>query len=337
MKLFLAITLALLAALSLGAEGTVALSGNVEAGLKADIAPAGSSIYAWTDNNGAPVWINTRIDYSLDGNAGLTINFRTKGTDTVSSGSARFYPFLNRGFVWAKFAEGLVKVRSGYLWDLDFESSFNGWDTANTYEWTSEVTVYPMEGLELGAIIPTPYDKMPLEDALKNMTYGVAWTPSFGRVSAMFELGATDAQRSANFGVDFTAIPGLTLRVEGDLQQVGIEKAGYYQLFGQASLALGALTPDVQVTGTISKTGGPTAIKVYPNVSLKAGEYTLFAGLAYSAADAADIGKAAKVLELNARKALNKKAWMQGGAYFAMPAAGGDMTTSPYVNFVASF
>lgn len=343
MKIFVVIVLAMMAVGAFGQDAPaapppmVALSGNVAAGLKADISAKTSSVYAWDDNDGFPIQINTRFDFNLDPNAGVTVNFRTRGTGQSVGSSGRGIPYLNRGLVWVKALDGLVKMRTGYLWDTDYESSFNAWDTVTSLEWCSSVDFFPAPGLELGFVVPTPLSGgLKVDDALKDVMYGAVWTPSFGRVSVMAQAGSVDANRSLNFGVDFTAIEKLTLRFEGDLQQVGIDKAGYYQLFQQVNYNFGLFTPDIQVTEVLQKATDAVKVNTYTSV------YSTLNGITYGAAFAFNFDpkapdQAYKQAEVNVRVKPNAKSWVQGGAYLTMATPSADPVVSPYINFFASY
>lgn len=312
----------------------IVFSGNVYTGLRADISEDSQVIYANEDSNGTPIWANFRMDYSFDDNAGAVLNFRTKGTDVVSKQQPTFYPFLNRGFVWGKFFDGQARVRSGYLWDSDFESSNNAWDTASNYEWVTEAVIFPAENLEIGATLPTPYDKMDLDDALKNVTYGVVYSPSGFRFSAMGEYGDVEATRSVNFGVDFTKIENVLIRVEGDLQQIGYSDLGYNQLFQEIGYTFGAITSNIQVTEWLYKDGSANKIKLYPNLTLASGDLTYFAGFNLTVTE--DVDDFYKQLEVSVKAPFNSKASIKGGSYFTFdPAA--DFMFSPYIEFFASF
>jgi hypothetical protein len=336
-KIFIAVCLVCLAfsfAFADDPPKPVAFSGNVMTGLRADITENEQVIYANEDSNGTPIWSNFRIDYSLDANAGITLNFRTKGTDVVSKEQSTFYPFLNRGFVWGKFADGQARVRSGYLWDSDFESSNNAWDTASNYEWVTELVFFPAENLEIGATVPTPYDKMDLDDALKNVTYGIVYSPAGFRFSAMGEYGDVEATRSINFGVDYTGLNNTLLRVEGDLQQVGYADLGYNQLFQEIGYTFGAITSNIQVTEWLYKDGSANKIKLYPNLTLASGDLTYFAGFNLTITEGVD--DLYKQAEVSVKAPFNSKASIKGGSYFTFdPAA--DFMFSPYIEFVASF
>ena len=230
------------------ASKPITFSGNIMTGMRADITKNEQVIYANEDSNSTPIWTNFRLDYVIDKNSGAVWNFRTKGTDVISKNQSTVYPFLNRGFVWGKFANGQARVRSGYLWDSDFESSNNAWDTASNYEWVTELVFFPAENLEIGATLPTPYDKMDLDDALKNVTYGIVYSPTGFRFSAMGEYGDVEATRAVNFGVDYTGLKNTLFRVEGDLQQIGYADLGYNQLFQEIGYTFGAITSNIQVT-----------------------------------------------------------------------------------------
>lgn len=340
MKKFLAILLCVLFASMIFAQEaapSIAISGNVYTGLKMDISESAKTIYAWEDANGTPIWANLRFDYSLDKNAGATINLRIKSTDAISSTSSRAYPFMNRGFIWAKLADGLFKIRSGYLWDSDFESSNNGWDTASNYEWVTELTAYPIPTLELGATIPTPYNKMDLGDSIKDITYGIVYSPTNFRFSAMGQYGSTDAMRSMNFGADFTGIKNMLIRCEGDLQQIGISDLGYYQLFQQINYTFGKVTPDLQVTEVLSKVSGvsPT-LKFVPNVTAVVNGITLYAQVIYSfATETPD--QSYKQAKVSAVMPINAKCNMKPFAYVTQTLPGTEIVFSPGVQFFASF
>jgi len=314
--------------------GQATISGNVFTGIRADITNGVGNIYANNDANGTPIWSNFRVDYSLDKNAGLTVNLRTKGTDAVSNVSSRFYPFLNRGFVWGKFFDGMVKARVGYLWDSDFESNHNGWDTNDNYEWVAEVTATPFENVEVGFTLPTPYNKMDLVDSLKRITYGVVYSPAGMRFSVMGELGAVDTQRSVNFGFDYSGIDNLLVRVEGDLQQIGIDKVGYYQLYQEVNYNAGSFVPNLQMTEWFYKDGvTPVKVSVVPNVTIPVNGMTVYSQLSYTVTDN-DFANAVVQAKGSVQVPLNKKAWWMVGTYVTKNV---DITISPFVQLFSSF
>jgi len=312
----------------------IVFSGNVFTGLRADITENSQTIYANEDSNNTPIWANFRVDYSMDENAGITLNFRTKGTDAISSTSSRFYPFLNRGFVWGKFADGQGKVRSGYLWDSDFESSNNAWDTASNYEWVTEVSFRPAENLLIGATLPTPYDKMDLDDAMKNITYGVVYSLYGFRFSAMGEYGDVEATRAVNFGIDYTGLKNTLFRVEGDLQQIGYADLGYNQLFQEMAYTFGAITSNISVTEWLYKDGTPNKFKLYPNLTFVNDGITYFAALDFTMYEDSD--DYYKQVEVSVKAPFNKKAAIKGGSYFTFDPVT-DFMFSPYIEFTASF
>jgi hypothetical protein len=317
------------------AFGQVAISGNIFTGLRADISESAQIIYANEDANGTPIWANFRMDYSLDKNAGMTLAFRTKGTDAVSAVSSRFYPFLNRGFVWVKSLDGMFRARSGYLWDLDFETNGSAWDTASTYEWTTELVAFPFKDLEVGMVIPTPYNKADLVDSLKNITYGFVYSPANFRFSAMGEYGSVDANRSINFGIDYTGVTNFTARVEGDLQQVGIADVGYYNIGQYVSYKLGAFTPTLSVYEIMYKDGSPTKVTITASDTFVDKAMTYYGEFVYSA-DTAAFGEALKKVKLSAQMAINTKSNVKIGSYVSMP-FGEPVVVSPFVQFFASF
>jgi hypothetical protein len=332
MKRFLILAMLALLALGIQAEGAV-FSGNVDVGLKADLSSDASTIYGFSDNAGFPLQINTRVDYALDQNAGLTVNFRTRGTGQSIGTSGRGIPYLNRGLVWAKFMDGAVKVRAGYLWDTDYESSWNAWDTGTVLEWCTSVDFFPTKELQIGFVVPAPTGAIPADVAIKNTTVGINWTPSFGRVSVMAEYGATDADRSLNFGVDLNIVKGATIRLEGDLQQIGIDKAGYYQLFQQAGYSFGPVYAEMQITEVISKIDAPLKVNLLPNVATKIGDFSLYGQFAYNVIGD-DMAGAFKQVKVSAKKALNAKSWVAVGSYLTM----GDIPkVSPYINLFAGY
>lgn len=314
--------------------GQVNFSGNVYTGLRADITDGSSTVYANEDANGTPIWANFRMDYSLDKTAGLTLNFRTKGTDAISVTSARFYPFLNRGFVWGTALDGKVKARVGYLWDSDFETNGNAWDTASNYEWVSEFTFFPVKNVELGVTIPTPHLPTDLVGALQDITYGLVFSPDNFRFSMMGEYGSVPGNRDLNFGVDFTGIKGLILRVEGDLQQLGIDGVGYYQLYQQVNYHVGNLTPDFYVTEVLSKVSGvDPKITAVPNITAVVNGVTLFGSINYSFTTSS-LDKATTILKASAQFPFNVKSWFQVGGYVTK---GSTVTYSPFLQMFASF
>ena len=316
---------------------SIAFSGNVYTGLQADISKSSSKLYAWEDANDTPIWANFRIDYTLDQNAGATLNFRVKSVDAVSTVSTRSYPFMNRGFVWVKTPNSMFKVRSGYLWDSDFESSFNAWDTASNYEWVTEFTANPIKGIELGVTVPTAYNKADLVASLQDITYGLVYSPSFGRLSVMGQYGSVDANRDINFGADFTAVKNLLIRLEGDLQQIGIDNKGYYELMPEVSYTLGSFVPDLQVYTFIYKDNvTPTMIKAYPNLTWNEGKFTSFAGF-YFNFDPANMNNAYKQLEINTQYTVNAKCHIKPGFYITSANPSTDVVFTPYVEFYAAF
>jgi hypothetical protein len=317
------------------AKNPFSISGNVYTGLRSDITKSSNTIYANENSNGTPIWANVRASYSFDDNAGAVLNFRVKGIDSVFATSSRFYLFLNRGYIWSKFAGGQVKIRTGYLWDSDFETSNNGWDTASNYEWVTEATFNPAKNLEIGATLPTPYDgKTSLEDSAKNTTYGVLYSPTNFRLSIMGEYGATESNRDVNFGVDFTGIKNTLFRIEGDLQQIGFSDLGYNQLFQETSYTFGSVTSDIQVTEYLYKNGDSNKFKIYPNI--------LFVnnGVSYYTALNVTLIKGSsdiyKQIEVSAKKNINPKTSIKGGSYFTFDPSS-DFMFSPYLEFIATF
>jgi len=316
---------------------SVAFSGNVYTGLRADISNGSGTIYANEDANGTPIWTNFRADYSLDSNAGLVLNFRIKGTDVNSKNQSTFYPFLNRGYVWAKSVDGTMRVRSGYLWDSDFESSWNAWDTNSNYEWVTELAFFPVKNVELGATLPTPYNKMDLVDSFKDTTFGIVFSPDHFRFSTMAQYGSTIANRSMNFGVDFTGIDKFLLRFEGNLQQVGITNQGFNQLYQQIDFNFGLISPDLQVMEVFSKAPGvdPT-VTFTPNATIDYNGITYYGQYAYSFISN-NVSQASNQIKVYAQIPLNKKAWYQLGGYVAKSNPNIDVVYSPFVQFFAAF
>jgi hypothetical protein len=271
----------------------------------------------------------------MDKNIGLTINFRTKGVDALSAAQGnRFYPFMNRGFVWVKSNDGMFKVRSGYLWDSDFESSFNAWDTNSNYEWVVEATAFPIKDLELGFTMPTGVNKTDAMDTFKDITYGLVYSPSGLRVSVMAQNGSVDANRSLNFGIDYTAVSKVLVRLEGDLQQIGISGKGYYELMPEASYTIGAFTPDVQMYAFLYKDATPDLFKLYPNLTYVSGKATCFAGFFYNITKG--VTDTYKQLELNVTYATNKKSYVKPGVYITKDGSKG-ILVQPYIEFFAAF
>ncbi len=336
MKKFFILILACFCVAAFAQEPTVKFSGNVYTGLRADISEASQQIYANEDSNGTPIWANFRMDYSLDGNAGAVLNFRTKGTDVLSkTAGTTFYPFLNRGFVWVTSPDKMFRARSGFLWDLDFESSNNAWDTASSYCWTTELVTFPAKELELGVVIPTPIDKMDLMDSMKDITYGVVYSPDNFRFSIMGEYGHTDALRSMNFGIDYTGIKNTLFRIEGDLQQIGISDVGYYQLFQEASYTMDNIVSDVQFTEYLYKDGSDQYIKFYPNVTVNSDKITYFGAYDFRI-DPNDFSNMFNQVKLYSKFAVNSKAYIKPGIYMTKDFAT-DFTFSPFIEFFASF
>jgi hypothetical protein len=334
MKKFLVFFIVLFVGFSVYAQ--VVFSGNVYTGFRADFSKDVKTIYANEDANGTPIWTNFRMDYSLEPNAGMTINFRTKGTDTVSSSSPRFYPFLNRGFVWVKSNDGMFRARSGYLWDLDFETNGGGWDTASSYEWTSEFVMFPTKDLEVGFVVPTAYNKSNFYDAMDNITYGVVYSPTNFRFSAMGEYGSIDANRSFNFGVDYTGVKNLTLRVEGDLQQVGINNVGYNQLYQAVSYTNNGFTPGLSVAEYFYKDGTETKINSTVSGKVVDKTFTYYGEFAFNFNPSA-IDNAYKQVKVSVQKDTNAKSHVKAGSYFNKASSDADLVVSPFVEFFASF
>lgn len=325
---------------SIGAQDSpkLAISGNIYTGLRANITKDAQNIYANQDANGTPIWANVRLDYSFDANAGAVLNFRTKANDAISASSgSRVYPFLNRGYVWMKpLKNDLLKIRSGYLWDSDFESSANGWDTASNYEWVTEFVSFPIKNLQLGVTIPTPVSTIKLTDSLKDITYGIVFSPEKVRVSAMGQYGSVEANRSLNFGIDYTGVKNVTMRFEGDLQKIGIKDVGYYQLYQQLGFALANFTPDLQITETIYKDESPIALSVYPNITATFDKMTYYAAVRVDNTidEFADVSVKAK---LSAQYAVSAKSNIKVGAYFTKTVDDTNMIFSPFIQLFASF
>ncbi len=313
-------------------EPTVKISGNIYAGLKADITEEGSQIYAWEDSNGTPIWANFRVDASSEF-AGATLNLRATDTGISQAVNGRALPFVNRAFLWARTKNDYFKVRTGYLWDSDFESSYNAWDTASNYEWVTELSSMPLPFLKLGVTVPTPWNKAELIASLQNITYGIAVTPPGFRISVMGEYGAEDALRSINYGIDCTLVPNLLIRTEGDFQQLGVPGAGYYELFEQVAYTiLDALTIDMQAYEWLYKDGTPNKFVVYPNVTLLNKGVSYFVGAKFTIQDEA----VAKEFEASVKAPIAKNVSVKGGAY--VTAAPETPTAfSPYVEFVGTF
>lgn len=335
MKKFFILILACFCVAAFAQEPTIKFSGNVYTGLRADISESSQQIYANEDSNGTPIWANFRMDYAFDGNAGATLNFRIKGTDVLSKTTgSTFYPFLNRGFVWITSPDKMFRVRSGFLWDLDFESSANAWDTASSYCWTTELVAFPVKGLELGAIIPTPVDKMGLMDAIMDITYGAVYSSDKFRFSTMMEAGHISSLRSINFGIDYTGIKNTTMRFEGDIQQPGIDGTGYYQLYQQLNYVMDSFTPDIQVTETFYKDGSESLLKVYPNITIVDDKMTYFAG--YDFRMSPDFSNLYNQIKLYSKFAINSKAYIKPGFYVTKD-KNTETVFSPFIEFFASF
>lgn len=313
----------------------IAFSGTVNVGLKADISDTSSTLYAWDDLDGAPIRVNFRLDYNYDANAGATVNLRSTGTGQSLGSSGRAIPYINRALAWAKFFDGFIKVRAGYLWDTDYESSYNAWDTLSVLEWCTSVDFFPMDGLEFGVVLPTPLAAFSLMDSLLDLSYGLNWNiKDVGRISAMFQVGSVEAKRSLNFGIDMTAIPNLLIRVEGDCQQLGIETAGYYQLYQEVAYTMEGFTPGVRVYELISKTGASMVVSPDVYASMVVEGVTFAGGLKTNISDGTVGSSQARVF---ASYKPNKKSTIRVGAYGSMASLTSSVVFSPFVNFVMAF
>jgi len=313
----------------------IVFSGNVSSGLKVSFSDTGNYAFAFADDAGSPFRINFRMDYNFDDNAGLTVNLRSTATGQSLGASSRAIPYVNRGFAWVKFFDGKMRVRSGYLWDTDYESDGNAWDTASVLEWCTSLDFYPIDGMEVGLVVPTSIYGRSLESTVLDTTYGLNWNiTDFGRISAMFQYGSVVANRSLNFGLNYTGIKGLSVKLEGDLQQIGIDDIGYYQLYESMSYSESNMSGTLAVTECIFKSSDYHVVT--PSISFSGTFDWVTITLEAATIIGADMSFGTTTLEANMAYHPNPKSTIKIGVNDYILTTGENVIV-PFVNFVMGF
>jgi len=257
--------LAVLALLCVGAmvfadTATVALTGAVEAGAKIVMTGTSTTIQQYTNNEGTTGWANMDLTASL---GDLSANFYLRSSDFATW-------IIPNAWVTEKLFNKVLELRAGNIDNALSSTANQGWDGISGTG--IQIVVNPVAGLSIGAILPAPLVAADLTTTLGGFGIGASYSiPNVANIVATYLNN-----KEAGFGVNVTAVTGLTAQLEGKFP---LTTGATYSIFENVAYKIGSITPGVSATESIGSTFDLT---VTPVVTYAMDIYSIWAQVAYT-------------------------------------------------------
>lgn len=222
-----------------GAFAQVNFTGYLDTGFmieKEGSADAEVSLYG--DDSGTQSRFNLAGAYSNE-NVGVTFRLRVQGDFDGAAPAPQI--FMNRGFVWAKMFDDMVKVQAGRLGDYTWATWVNYFGNLDTKTGV-QLQIMPMDGLNFGLFMPVTTAAVALEDTFKSLVIGAAYSAEdFGKFVAGVKLSPLDDSMDAWAGAQITAVENLVVYVEYEGTDLGNDVTGATYLFEEIDYTMGDL------------------------------------------------------------------------------------------------
>jgi len=201
----------------------------------------------------------------MEGDAGLI------GMKGGNSNDGQWTMGFNRFLGWANVFNGMLTLKAGMLDELAYQTANRNWGSWLDGAVGIEAAVKPMPGLSISYYLPaaqvpvSPYNfgapvsytgNGSLNDTFMGSSIQAAYSmPNTVNIVAGIQFAHANAlagsavqDKSGLFwaGVDVTAFPNVTARLEGEMQNIGATTApGENDLFAEGAYVMGPLKVDV--------------------------------------------------------------------------------------------
>ena len=211
-----------------------------------------------------------------DGNWGLT----TRLDNEISTSSAPFSASWNQALVWGNIFERYVTVKAGLLDEEAFSFTWrplgveNIWGDQFDGSWGLEIQGRPIEGLQVGWILPIIQGTTILK-TLEN-SYGAISYSIPGLLHIVGGLFLSPLSYTyAWVGGDVSAVKGLTARVAAQALNINNAYDAWLELFQEAGYSLSGAFVNVKLWQEVyARPNSAAAWQVEPSVGYSVGDFT---------------------------------------------------------------
>jgi hypothetical protein len=268
--------------LAAGADGTPVfrITGQLETGvqdvIRSSSAGLTDAISLYDNDSGTSSRFRIRFTVTgAEGNWGIVTRL-----DNEALANGGLVATWNQALLWGSLFDKVVTVKAGLLDEEGFSFTWKPWGAENIWgnqfdgNLGVELQLAPVEGLTLAYVFPI-LDGTRFEDALGG-SYAAATflVPDVFRMSAGTALGLPYST-TAWLGADLIAVRDLTVRVAGQLTDIGSPFLGILEIFQQAGYRF--LGFSIEVMGWeefYSALNSDIGWQLEPSVSYTLGQFT---------------------------------------------------------------